>query len=174
MQESVWCGAQQFCTSTAALPRRHVCSPSPFPLHIRVLSHTLSRALITFLSLIWCQSLPLLVRITGSIKDKSSLWGWKVKPMDKCLKPAWFLTASRGWILWLQKNQIKSNKIGVLKSLWESSQQLCYVYKIKASIEFKKKIIQGILMLLSQWACWALKVTSCSLHAVLKHQEANS
>lgn len=47
------------------------------------------------------------------------------------------------------KNQIKSNKIGVLKSLWESSQQLCYVYKIKASIEFKKKIIQGILMLLA-------------------------
>lgn len=148
-----------------------MCAPHP-PFRctsVFCLTHVqLSRALIT------CQSLPLLVRITGSIKDKGSLWGWKVKPMDKCLKPAWFLMASRGWILWLQKNQIKSNKIGVLKSLWESSQQLCYVYKIKASIEFKKKIIQGILMLLSQWACWALKVTSCSLHAVLKHQEANS
>lgn len=39
---------------------------------------------------------------------------WEVKPMWKCLKPAFFIAASRGGLHWLQK------EVWLYSSLWEN------------------------------------------------------
>ena len=51
-----------------------------------------------------------------------SLRVWKVKPMLKCLKLAFFLIASRGRLLWLQK------EVWLYRSLWENDPTSHLIY----------------------------------------------
>ena len=61
---------------------------------------------------------------------------WKVKPMLKCLKLAFFLTASRGRLLWLQK------EVWLYRSLWENDPTSHFIYYLSkhCKLEFMVSI----------------------------------